>query len=197
MNGLLFSFPGTPIIYSGDEIGMGDNIDLGDGNGVRTPMQWNGSWNAGFSEADHQAVYSPILVDPPYGYQTVNVMAEERTSTSLLRWTRRLIQVRNQHQAFGRGTIEFLPGQNRRTLIFVRQYQDETILVVCNLSRYAQPVEVDLRRWSGMVPIELWACAAFPPIRDTPYFFTLGPHTFLWFRLVPPADVPTVTTSGA
>jgi maltose alpha-D-glucosyltransferase / alpha-amylase len=189
MTALLMSMPGTPIIYYGDEIGMGDNIYLGDRNGVRTPMQWNGSWNAGFSEAEAQAVYSPIIIDPPYGYQTVNVTAEERTSTSLLRWTRRLISVRSQYQAFGRGTIEFLPVANRRALVFVRHYETETILIVCNLSRYAQPVEVDLRRWTGCIPIELWAEEPFPSIGELPYFFTLGPHTFLWFRLVAPETV--------
>jgi maltose alpha-D-glucosyltransferase/alpha-amylase len=122
-------------------------------------------------------------------------MAEERTSTSLLRWTRRLVSVRNQYQAFGRGSIEFLPVPNRRTLIFVRHHEAETILVVCNLSRYAQPVEVDLRRWAGYVPIELWARAPFPAIGELPYFFTLGPHTFLWFRLVAADEVAAMTAT--
>jgi maltose alpha-D-glucosyltransferase/alpha-amylase len=186
MNALLMSMPGTPIIYYGDEIGMGDNFYLGDRNGVRTPMQWNASWNAGFSEADSQALYSPVVVDPPYGYQTVNVMAQERTSTSLLRWMRRLTAIRKEFRAFSRGTIEFLPVPNKRVLVFMRKYEDETILCVNNLSRYAQPVEMELRSHCGCVPLELWGRQPFPPIGELPYFLTLGPHGFLWFRLVSP-----------
>src|SRR3712207_1046739 len=183
MNALLMSMPGTPIIYYGDEIGMGDNVYLGDRNGVRTPMQWNASWNAGFSEADSAALYSPIIVDPPYGYQGINVVAAERTQTSLLRWMRRLIHVRKQYRAFGRGTFEVLHPSNRKALVYLRQYEDETILCVNNLSRYAQAVELDLRRFNGNVPIELWSLAPFPAIGEWPYLLTLGPHTFFWFRL--------------
>ena len=185
LNALLMSMPGTPIIYYGDEIGMGDNIYLGDRNGVRTPMQWSADRNAGFSEADTAALFSPLIVDPPYGYHTVNVAAQERTPTSLLRWMRRLISVRKQYQAFGRGTWEALDPHNRRVLVFLRRYRDETILCVNNLSRYAQFVELDLREFTGMVPIETWGLIPFPPIGELPYLLTLGPHNFYWFRLVP------------
>ncbi len=189
MNALLMSMPGTPVVYYGDEIGMGDNIYLGDRNGVRTPMQWSDDKNAGFSEADAAALYSPVIVDPPYGYHTINVEAQERTPTSLLRWMRRLIGVRKAQKAFGRGTQEFLHPANKRVLVFLRRYQSEVVLCVNNLSRYAQPVELDLREFSGQVPVELWSCEPFPPIGDLPYFFTMAPHGFLWFRIVPPEDV--------
>jgi maltose alpha-D-glucosyltransferase/alpha-amylase len=189
MNALLMSMPGTPVVYYGDEIGMGDNIYLGDRNGVRTPMQWSDDKNAGFSEGDSAALYSPVIVDPPYGYHTINVEAQERTSTSLLRWMRRLIGVRKAQKAFGRGTQEFLHPANKKVLVFLRRYETEVVLCVNNLSRYAQPVELDLREFSGLVPIELWSCEAFPAIGDLPYFFTMAPHGFLWFRLVAPADV--------
>ena len=189
MNALLMSMPGTPVVYYGDEIGMGDNIYLGDRNGVRTPMQWSDDKNAGFSEADAAALYSPVIVDPPYGYHTINVDAQERTPTSLLRWMRRLIGVRKAQKAFGRGTQEFLHPTNKRVLVFLRRYQNEVVLCVNNLSRYAQPVELDLREFSGQVPVELWSCEAFPTIGDLPYFFTMAPHGFLWFRLVRPEEV--------
>jgi maltose alpha-D-glucosyltransferase/alpha-amylase len=184
MNALLMSMPGTPIIYYGDEIGMGDNIYLGDRNGVRTPMQWSADRNAGFSEADTAALFSPLIVDPPYGYHTVNVVAQDKQPTSLLRWMRRLIAVRQQYQAFGRGTWEPLDAANRRVLVFIRRYKDETILCVNNLSRFAQFVELDLRDFNGRVPLELWSKNAFPPIGELPYLLTLGPHNFLWFRLL-------------
>ena len=184
MNALLMSMPGTPIIYYGDEIGMGDNVYLGDRNGVRTPMQWDGDRNAGFSEADQAALYSPLIVDPPYGYQAVNVAAQERTKTSLLRWMRRLINVRKKYKAFGRGSLEFLDPHNRRVLAFIRRYENEVILCVNNLSRYAQAVELDLRAFEGCVPVELWSGNPFPRIGELPYFLTPGPHTFYWFRLV-------------
>jgi maltose alpha-D-glucosyltransferase/alpha-amylase len=184
MNALLMTMPGTPIIYYGDEIGMGDNIYLGDRNGVRTPMQWNASWNAGFSEGDQQALYFPLIVDPPYSYQAVNVAAEERTQTSLLRWTRRIIKVRQQHQAFGRGTFEMLLPENRRVLAYIRRYGDEVILCVNNLSRFVQPVELNLQRWKGYVPMELIGNIPFPPIGEPTYFLSLAPHGFYWFRLV-------------
>ena len=185
MNALLMSMPGTPIIYYGDEIGMGDNIYLGDRNGVRTPMQWSPDRNAGFSEADTAALFSPLIVDPPYGYHTVNVVAQERVPTSLLRWMRRLIAVRQQFKAFGRGTWEPIDSANRRVLVFLRRYRDETILCVNNLSRFAQYVELDLRPFNGLVPLELWSKNCFPPIGELPYLLTLGPHNFLWFRLLP------------
>ncbi|HET7550143.1 MAG TPA: maltose alpha-D-glucosyltransferase [Gemmatimonadaceae bacterium] len=190
MNALLMTMPGTPVLYYGDEIGMGDNIYLGDRNGVRTPMQWNASWNAGFSEGDQQALYFPLIVDAPYSYQAVNVMAQERTQTSLLRWMRRLIKVRRQYRAFGRGSFEMLLPENRHVIVYLRRYEDETILCVNNLSRFVQPVEINLQRWSGMVPVELIGNITFPPIGEQPYFMSLGPHTFYWFRLVPAAEAP-------
>jgi maltose alpha-D-glucosyltransferase / alpha-amylase len=189
MNALLMSMPGTPVVYYGDEIGMGDNIYLGDRNGVRTPMQWSDDKNAGFSEADNAALYSPVIVDPPYGYHTINVEAQERTPTSLLRWMRRLIGVRKAQKAFGRGTQQFLHPANKRVLVFLRRHENELVLCVNNLSRYAQPVELDLREFCGLVPIELWSCEPFPTIGERPYFFTMAPHGFLWFRLVHPDDV--------
>jgi maltose alpha-D-glucosyltransferase / alpha-amylase len=185
MNALLMSLPGTPIIYYGDEIGMGDNVYLGDRNGVRTPMQWSTDRNAGFSDADSAALYSPVIVDPPYGFQGINVTAQERTSTSLLRWMRRLIAVRREFKAFGRGTWEPLHPDNRRVLVFLRRYKDELILCVNNLSRFAQYVELDLREFHGMVPVELYSKNAFPPVGELPYLLTMGPHNFLWFRLMP------------
>ncbi|HEU4565576.1 MAG TPA: maltose alpha-D-glucosyltransferase, partial [Gemmatimonadaceae bacterium] len=175
MNALLLSMPGTPIVYYGDEIGMGDNMYLGDRNGVRTPMQWNASWNAGFSEGDQQALYFPLIVDAPYSYQAVNVMAQERTQTSLLRWMRRLIRVRSQYRAFGRGSFEMLLPENRHVIVYLRRYEDETILCVNNLSRVAQPVELDLVEFDGWTPVELYSQAEFPRIGELPYFFTLGP----------------------
>jgi len=187
-NALLMSMPGTPIIYYGDEIGMGDNIYLGDRNGVRTPMQWSADRNAGFSEADTAALFAPLIVDPPYGYHVVNVAAQERVPTSLLRWMRRLIGVRQEYKAFGRGTWEPLQANNRRVLVFLRRYKDELILCVNNLSRFAQYVELDLRELTGMVPLELWSKNCFPSIGELPYLLTLGPHNFLWFRLLRPAQ---------
>jgi maltose alpha-D-glucosyltransferase/alpha-amylase len=187
MNMLLMSMPGTPILYYGDEIGMGDNIFLGDRNGVRTPMQWNGSWNAGFSEADAAALYAPLIIDPPYGYQGVNVMAQERTETSLLRWMRRLIAVRKKSQAFGRGRIEFLHPDNRKVLAFLRQHENDTILVACNLARSAEPAQLDLSAYAGWTPIELWSDRPFPQIGEHPYVLTFGPYDYYWFRLERPA----------
>ena len=192
MNALIMTMPGTPVLYYGDEIGMGDNVYLGDRNGVRTPMQWNASWNAGFSEGDQQALYFPLIVDAPYSYQAVNVMAQERTQTSLLRWMRRLIRVRSQYRAFGRGSFEMLLPENRHVLAYLRKYEDEVILCVNNLSRFVQPLELNLQRWSGMVPVELFGNISFPPIGEQPYFMSLGPHTFYWFRLVPSAEAPVV-----
>ena len=188
MNALLLSMPGTPIIYYGDEIGMGDNVYLGDRNGVRTPMQWNAWPNAGFSEADTAALFGPVIVDVPYGYTAINVDAQERTTTSLLRWMRRTIQVRRKSTAFGRGTWEPLHPNNRAALVFLRRHEREVILCVNNLSRFAQPVELDLREFDGWTPVEMYSDNEFPRIGDLPYFLTLGPHNFFWFRLVPPGD---------
>ena len=186
MNALLLSMPGTPVLYYGDEIGMGDNIYLGDRNGVRTPMQWNGDRNAGFSRADPARLYSPVIVDPVYGYQAVNVEAQQRTPTSLLRWMQRLIAVRKRYHAFGRGTLEFLLPENTKVLPYVREWEDQTILCVANLSRFVQPVELDLSRWDGWTPVELIGETPFPRIGELPYFLTLGPHAFYWFRLERP-----------
>jgi maltose alpha-D-glucosyltransferase/alpha-amylase len=190
MNALLMSLPGTPIIYYGDELGMGDNVYLGDRNGVRTPMQWSGDRNAGFSEAEGAALYSPVIADPPYSFHTVNVSAQDRTPTSLLRWMRRLVTVRKKFRAFGRGTFEALDPNNRRVLVFIRRYRDEVILCVNNLSRFAQFVELDLREFNGCIPLELWGEIPFPAIGELPYLLTLGPHNFLWFRLMPADQVP-------
>ena len=190
MNALLMSLPGTPIIYYGDEIGMGDNVYLGDRNGVRTPMQWSSDRNAGFSEAESAALYSPVLADPPYSFHNVNVAAQERTVTSLLRWMRRLVGIRKRFHAFGRGTFQALDPNNRRVLVFLRRYRDEVILCVNNLSRFAQFVELDLEEFCGWVPLELYGSTPFPPVGELPYLLTLGPHNFLWFRLLPADQVP-------
>ncbi|GAC1516838.1 MAG: hypothetical protein NVS1B4_14410 [Gemmatimonadaceae bacterium] len=194
MNALLFSMPGTPIIYYGDEIGMGDNIYLGDRNGVRTPMQWSGDRNAGFSESDSMALYSPVIADAPYSYQAVNVESQERTQTSLLRWTRRIIGVRQRHRAFGRGSFEPMKSTNHRVLVFLRRYGQEILLCVNNLSRYAQYVELDLREFMGCAPTELFSEQPFPPIGELPYLLTMGPHGFLWFAL---RREPQQSTGGA
>jgi maltose alpha-D-glucosyltransferase/alpha-amylase len=183
LNSLLLSMPGTPVIYYGDEIGMGDNVYLGDRNGVRTPMQWTGDRNAGFSRADTAALYSPVIMDPVYGYQAVNVEAQLRTPTSLLHWMRRLIHIRKRYPAFGRGSIEFLHPANQRVLVYLRQHEGTTLLIVSNLSRFAQPVEIDLRRFNGCVPVELFGETRFPRIGELPYLLTLGPHGFFWFRI--------------
>ncbi len=183
LHSLLFSLPGTPVIYYGDEIGMGDNFHLGDRNGVRTPMQWNRDRNAGFSSADPGNLYAPVITDPVYGYQAVNVEAQSQTQSSFLNWTRRMIKVRKSLRAFGRGTLEFLKHQNPKILAYMRVYEDEILLIVNNLSRYVQPVELDLKKYSGFEPVELWGNVRFPKIGELPYFLTLGPHGFYWFRL--------------
>jgi maltose alpha-D-glucosyltransferase/alpha-amylase len=185
MNGLLFSLPGTPVLYYGDEIGMGDNIYLGDRHGVRTPMQWSADKNAGFSRANPQRLYLPIVVDPEYHYESVNVEAQEHNPSSLLWWMRRLISLRKRFRAFGRGTLEMLHPRNRKVLAFVREYEDEKILVVANLSRYVQYVELDLSPCRGSVAVELFGGNVFPPIGDLPYLLTIGPHGFYWFLLRP------------
>jgi maltose alpha-D-glucosyltransferase/alpha-amylase len=185
MNGLLFSLPGTPVLYYGDEIGMGDNIYLGDRNGVRTPMQWTGDRNAGFSRANPQKLYLPVITDPEYHYEMVNVENQQANQHSLLWWTKRLIALRKRYQAFGRGSLEFLQPENRKVLCFVRRYGDETILVIANLSRFVQGVEIDLSEFRGMMPVEMFGQVEFPPIGDGSYFITLGPHSFYWFSLVP------------
>ncbi|MGN6474388.1 MAG: maltose alpha-D-glucosyltransferase [Mycobacteriales bacterium] len=183
MNGLLFSLPGAPIVYYGDEIGMGDNIYLGDRNGVRTPMQWDADRNAGFSAANPQRLYLPVIIDPEYHAQAVNVAAQEQNPTSLLWWMRRLIALRNRYHAFARGELEMLFPENRKVLAFLRRYEDETILVVVNLSRFTQAVELDLAAHRGAIPVELFGSTEFPEIGDLPYFVTLGGHGFYWFSL--------------
>ena len=185
MNCLLFSLPGTPVLYYGDEIGMGDNIYLGDRNGVRTPMQWSGDRNAGFSDANPQKLYLPAIIDPEYHFGTVNVEAQQSNPNSLLWWMKRIIALRKRYQAFGRGTIEFLYPDNRKVLVFLREYEDETILVVVNLSRLVQYVDLDLARFKGYTPTELFGRIQFPTIEDRPMFLTLGPHAFYWFELTP------------
>ncbi|MGD8372011.1 MAG: maltose alpha-D-glucosyltransferase [Syntrophobacterales bacterium] len=184
MNGLLYSLPGSPIIYYGDEIGMGDNVYLGDRNGVRTPMQWSSDRNAGFSRTNPQQLYLPIIIDPEYHYEAINVEAQQNSPHSLLWWMRRLNNLRNRFKAFGRGKIDYLHPENRKVLSFIRSYQNERILVVANLSRYSQFVELDLSKFSGMVPLEVYGRTEFPVIRDEPYFLSLGPHSFYWFALV-------------
>jgi maltose alpha-D-glucosyltransferase/alpha-amylase len=183
MNGMLFSLPGTPIIYYGDEIGMGDNIYLGDRNGVRTPMQWSGGWNGGFSTGDPESLYSPPILNPVYGYQAVNVLSQKRSQHSLLSWMKHIIQVRRSSPVFGSGSIEFLYPANHRVLAYVRQLGKETVLVVNNLSSAAQAVELDLRRYKGNILIEMFGRNVFPRITDLPYLLTMGPYQFYWFRL--------------
>jgi maltose alpha-D-glucosyltransferase/alpha-amylase len=184
--GLLLSFPGTPILYYGDEIGMGDNLYVGDRDGVRTPMQWNGDRNGGFSRADFAQLYLPPLMDPLYGYQACNVEQQQRSESSLLQWLRRFIRVRQAHPVFGRGTFEVVEVTNPSILGFLRSTQGETILCVNNLSRFAQPVHLDLRQFAGAMPVELVGRVPFPSIGTQPYPLTLGPHAFYWFQF----DVP-------
>ncbi|HVO63505.1 MAG TPA: maltose alpha-D-glucosyltransferase [Terriglobales bacterium] len=183
MNGLLFSLPGSPVIYYGDEIGMGDNISLGDRNGVRTPMQWDGTAKAGFSSADPDRQYSAPINDPVYGCQAVNVQRQSRSQHSLLSWMRRIIQVRKSTAIFGRGTLEFLYPDNHRILAFVRRLGSETVLAVNNLSGSAQAVELDLSEFRGCVLVEMFARNMFPRIGSVPYLLTLGPYQFYWFHL--------------
>jgi len=183
MNSLLLSFPGTPIIYYGDEIGMGDNIYLGDRNGVRTPMQWTPDRNGGFSRADPARLYAPTIMDPVYGYESVNVEAQSRSLSSLLSATKRLISVRKSALAFGRGTMTFIRPTNRSVLCYVRQYKDEAILCVANLSRSAQATELDLSAWKDRVPLEMLGRTRFPAIGELPYMITLAPYGFYWFQL--------------
>ncbi|MDC0721786.1 maltose alpha-D-glucosyltransferase [Nannocystis bainbridge] len=190
MSALLMAMPGTPIIYYGDELGMGDNIFLGDRNGVRTPMQWSADRNAGFSRADSAALFAPVLVDPPYSFSDINVDAQERTGTSLLRWMRRLVRVRRRFQAFGGGSFEALYPENRAVLAFFRRMGDELLLCVHNLSRFAQFAELDLQALDGWTPVELWSDRPFPRIGQLPYLLTMSPHAFFWFSLQAPERAP-------
>src|SRR6266850_6397354 len=191
MNSLLLSMPGSPVVYYGDELGMGDNIYLGDRNGVRTPMQWSPDRNAGFSRCDPQRLYLPPIMDPIYGYEAVNVEAQQRDPGSLLNWMKRMLAVRKTSHAFGRGRLTFLRPGNRKVLSYLREFKDEAILCVANLARTAQPVELDLKRFKGRVPVELLGRTSFPPVGDLPYLLTLPAHGFYWFRLAADAEPPT------
>jgi maltose alpha-D-glucosyltransferase/alpha-amylase len=186
LHGLLFSLPGTPVIYYGDEIGMGDDIHLGDRNGVRTPMQWSADTNAGFSRADPTKLYGPVIADPVYGYQTINVEAQQASASSLLTAMRRLLAARKTTRVFGRGTLRFLSPANTRVLAYVRELADERVLVVANLASSAEPVELDLRPWRGAAVIEMLGGSRFPPVGDHPYFLSLAPWGFYWLRLITP-----------
>ncbi|HEY7198359.1 MAG TPA: maltose alpha-D-glucosyltransferase [Gaiellaceae bacterium] len=188
MTAILFSLPGTSVLYYGDEIGMGDNIYLGDRDGVRTPMQWTGDRNGGFSRADFARLYLPPLMDPVYGFQAVNIEAQLRTPTSLLRWLRRFVELRKQHPVFGLGTYEALWPINPKIFAHVRTYEDDILLCVHNLARSAQFVELDLSRYAGMVPEEMFGRTRFPAVGELPYLLTLGPRGFFWFQLRSPVD---------
>lgn len=206
MNALLLSLPGTPVLYYGDEIGMGDNIYLGDRNGVRTPMQWSGDRNAGFSRANPQRLYAPPIVDPEYHYESVNVETQRANPSSLWWWMKRLIAIRQRFQAFGRGTCEFLYPENRKVIAFVRTYQDEHVLVVANLSRFVQTAELDLSPFKGSIPVEIFGRTEFPAVGDSAYFLSLSPHSFYWFTLsvkkdefslhIPQTQLPNFALSG-
>jgi len=194
LNSLLLSFPGTPILYYGDEIGMGDNIYLGDRNGVRTPMQWNPDRNAGFSTAVPARLYFPVIMDPIWGYQAINVEAQQADQSSLLHWNRNMIALRKLFRVFGRGTQEFLNPENRKILAYLRHYEEdginENVLCVANLSRFSQPVSLDLSRFNGMIPVEMLGYVTFPAITTQPYILTLAPYSFLWFELQPAPQTP-------
>jgi maltose alpha-D-glucosyltransferase/alpha-amylase len=190
MNSLLLSMPGSPILYYGDEIGMGDNVFIGDRNGVRTPMQWSPDRNAGFSRADPQRLYLPPIMDPMYGYPSTNVEAQTRDPSSLLSWTKRMLAVRKTSQAFGRGTRRFLKPGNRKILAYLREYGDDTVLCVANLSRSAQPVELNLAPFKGRIPVEMLGRTVFPPIGELPYLLTISAHGFYWFKLTTDAEAP-------
>jgi len=197
MNALLFAMPGTPVIYYGDEIGMGDNIFLGDRNGVRTPMQWSSDRNAGFSRANPQRLFLPVIIDPEYHYEAINVETLQSNSLSLLWWMKRLIALRKRFQAFGRGTMEFLRSNNPKVLAFIRKYKDERILVVANLSRFVQFAELDLREYAGVTPEEVFGRTPFPRIGELPYLLTMGPHGFFWFSLPQSAPARLAAAPGA
>jgi maltose alpha-D-glucosyltransferase/alpha-amylase len=205
MTTLLLSLPGTPVIYYGDEIGMGDNFYLGDRNGVRTPMQWSSDRNAGFSRANPQQLFLPVIIDPEYHYEAINVETQEKNLSSLLWWTRRVIAMRKRFEAFGRGGIEFLLPDNPKVLAFLRTYEEETILVLVNLSRFAQPVEIDLSAFAGRRPVEVFSQNKFPTIKPGTTLFTLAPHDHYWlslkpkperYQLSPGIELPVLETDG-
>ena len=197
MSGLLYSLPGTPVLYYGDEIGMGDNVFLGDRNGVRTPMQWSPDRNAGFSRTNPQRLILPVIIDPEYHYESLNVESQQANPNSLLWWTKRLIALRKRFQAFGRGSIEFLSPENPKVLSFIRKFEDETVLVVANLSRYPQYVELDLKQFKDRVPVELIGKTRFPAIGELPYLLTLGEHGFYWFSIEEPAHASEAAREAA
>jgi len=184
LNALLLSLPGSPIIYYGDEIGMGDNIYLGDRNGVRTPMQWSIDRNAGFSRADSARLFAPVIADATYGYMAVNVEAQERLPSSLLNWMKLLIRLQKANKVFGLGTTRFLKPQNTKVLAYIRSWEDQQVLCVNNLSRFSQYAELDLSEYNGRTPVDMFGNTPFPKIGDLPYLVTLGPHSFYWFRLM-------------
>lgn len=183
LHSLLLTLPGSPVIYYGDEIGMGDNVYLGDRNGVRTPMQWSGDRNAGFSRADPSQLYQPLILDPIYNYQAINVESQLRSPTSLLNWVRRLIQARKRFPLFGRGSLKFVPCANQRIVAYTREHEGQVALIVNNLSRFAQPAELDLRAFQDMVPVEILGNHSFPRIGPQFYFLSLTAHSFYWFLL--------------
>ena len=189
MTAILFSLPGSPVLYYGDEIAMGDNVFLGDRDGVRTPMQWTGDRNGGFSRADFAQLYAPPLMDPVYGFQAVNVEAELRTPTSLLRWMHRFIALRKEHPVFGLGTYEPIASTNPRIFSLIRRFENDIVLCVHNLARSAQPVELDLGEFQGRYPIELFGYSRFPQIGGLPYLLTLARRGFYWFTLVTEEEV--------
>jgi maltose alpha-D-glucosyltransferase/alpha-amylase len=197
LNSILFSFPGTPILYYGDEIGMGDNIYLGDRNGVRTPMQWTGDRNAGFSRAVPAKLYSPVVMDPVWGYEAINIEAQQGDSSSLLNWMRNLIALRKLFRVFGRGALKFLNPSNRKVLAYIREDGDEIVLCVANLSRFAQPAQLDLTEYDGMVPVEMLGYVEFPSISRQPYAVTLAPYGFLWLELHPAPDTAAVQSDDS
>ena len=197
MNSLLFSLPGTPVLYYGDEIGMGDNVYLGDRNGVRTPMQWSRDRNAGFSRADPARLYAPVIMDSVYGFEAINVEAQERSPFSLLHWMKRMIALRRQHPVFGRGSIEFIRTANRKVLTYIRRYKDEIVLCVANLARTPQPVEIPLAQFAGLAPVEMLGQTEFPRIGDHPYLLTLAPYGSYWFQLQEAAAPITARTAPA
>ena len=183
MESLLFSLPGTPVIYYGDEIGMGDNVFLGDRNGVRTPMQWSADRNAGFSRANPQQLYLPIILDPAYNYESINVENQQNNRQSLLWWIRHIIGLRKKYKAFGRGSIEFIKTKNTKILAFIREYEQEKILIIANLSRMIQYAELDLSLYAGLIPVELFGSTQLPRITELPYFLTFAPYAFYWISL--------------
>ena len=197
LNILLFSMPGTPVLYYGDEIGMGDNVYLGDRNGCRTPMQWSADRNAGFSRANPQQLFLPIIIDPEYNYEAINVENQQKNLSSLLWWTRRVIAMRKNFRAFSRGTLEFLYPENAKVLAFLRQYESETVLVVVNLSRFSQVGELDLSRFSGCALMEVFGQNYFPVVKDAPYVITLGPHSHFWFVIGPQPEAAARTVERA